>query len=121
MMSLRQIRRLGFSLLACGVFGLLLSGTANAAMVGTIDAIEPQGAANAREEIKALAQRPELADKLIAAGVAPNEVEGRVNAMTDAEVLAVAEKLAELPAGGAIGTNELIIILLLIIVIILVL
>jgi len=87
-------------------------------MVGTGDVIDSQRVEKAREEIKALAHRPDLAEQLKAAGVATDQVDARVGAMTDAEVLAVAQKLAELPAGGAIANNDLIVILLLIILII---
>ena len=102
-----------------GVFlGLLLYGTASAGIVGTEAAIESQHAAKAREDIVALAQRPELAEQLKAYGVAPDEAEARVNAMTDTEVLALAGKLGDHPAGGRLSNNELILILVVIILII---
>jgi len=113
-----QVRRLGVSLLILAALSFALGGTAQAAMVGTDNVIDSQRAEKAREEIKALAHRPELAEQLKAAGVAPDQVDARVGAMTDAEVLAVAQKLAKLPAGGAIANNDLIVILLLIILII---
>lgn len=115
MISLRQVLRWSARLLLSGVFGLVLYGAASAAIVSTEHAIDSQQAAKAREHIKALAQRPELAEQLKAFGVAPDQAEERVNAMTDAEVLALADKLGDLPAGGRISNNDLILILVLII------
>lgn len=118
MIALRTAFHWSARLLLSGVFGLVLYGAASADMVSTEHVIDSQQAANAREHIKALAQRPELAEQLKAFGVSPEQAEGRVDAMTDAEVLALAGKLGDLPAGGALSNNELILILVLIILVI---
>ena len=96
-------------------FGLGSYGAAHAGMVSTEDVMASEQAATARQQIKALAQRPELAKQLKAFGASPDQVEARVNAMTDAEVLALADKLGDLPAGGQVSDNTLILILLVII------
>ncbi len=115
MIALRPIFHGWVRLVLSGVFGLGLYGAAHAGIVSTENAIDAERAATARQEIKALAQRPELAEQLKAYGVNPDEAEERVNAMTDAEVLALTDKLGDLPAGGAISDNTLILLLVLII------
>jgi len=117
MSSMCQIFRGSARLVLGAVFGLVLAGTASAGMVSTEDAVHSQQVAKAREQIKTMAQRPELAKKLKAAGVAPEQVDARVNAMTDTEVLALADRLGDLPAGGALSNNDLILILLIVILI----
>lgn len=115
MILLRSVLRWTSRLLLSGVFGLALYGAASAGMVSTEDVLDSGRAAAAREQIKALAQRPELAEQLKAFGVTPDQAEERVNAMTDDEVLALADKVGDLPAGAGVSNNTLILILLLII------
>lgn len=115
MISFSKVSRWSARLVLGTVFGLVLVGTASAGMVGTEDAVSSQQATKARETIRALAQRPELAKQLKTAGVAPDQVESRVNAMTDAEVIVLADKLGNLPAGGALNNNELVLILVIVI------
>jgi hypothetical protein len=115
MISLRQVLRWNARLLLSAVFGLVLYGTASAGIVSTSDAINAQQATKAREQIKAMAQRPELADQLKALGVDADQAGKRVDAMTDAEVLALAGRLGDLPAGGRMSNNELVLVLVIII------
>ena len=118
MIALRPIFHGWVRLVLSGIFGLGLYGAASAGMVATEDVIGSEQASIAREHIKALAQRPELAEQMKVYGVNPGQAEERVNAMTDAEVLALAGKLDDLPAGAGISNNDLILILVLIILII---
>jgi len=73
---------------------------ASAALVGTEAAV---GAAQARAErarVQQLLEREEVKRQLIAAGVAPSELEARVSALSDAEVSELAARIDALPAGG---------------------
>jgi hypothetical protein len=115
MISMRDaVRRCSRALLGCAL-GLAWSANATAGLVRTEEVAHSQQAASAREKVRAMAQRPELANQLKAVGVAPDQVEDRVNAMTDAEVIALADQLDRLPAGGALSNNELVLILVIII------
>jgi|GEM_PF-2737761 len=58
-----------------------------------------------RERLKALVARPEVARKLEALGVAPEEARSRIDALTDAEVSALAARIEAAPAGG-LSTQE---------------
>jgi hypothetical protein len=89
-----------------------------ASMVGTDEVLAASEAVQTRERVKQLVQRPELAKQLEALGIPQTQAAERVDAMTDAEVLAMEGKLGTLPAGGAISDNELILILVIVVLII---
>lgn len=58
-----------------------------------------------RERLKALVARPEVARKLQALGVVPEEARARIDALTDEEVNALAARIEAAPAGG-LSTQE---------------
>ncbi len=59
-----------------------------------------------RERLRAFVARDDAAKQLQSLGVAPESVQGRVDAMTDAEVQLIAGKIDSLPAGGALSENQ---------------
>lgn len=59
-----------------------------------------------RERVKAFIERGDAAQQLKSLGVAPDAVQGRVDAMTDEEVRVIAGKIDSLPAGGALSNNQ---------------
>jgi hypothetical protein len=109
-----------FSLSVLGaVLGFaLVSLPANADMVKTDQVAQTSLADQARENVKTLAQRPELAKQLQALGVTPDQVQARVAAMTDDEVIAMSGKLDSLVAAGSITNNDLLLILLVVLLIV---
>jgi Family of unknown function (DUF6627) len=118
MTALRQAPRWIVRFLVCGALGLGLLGSANAALIGTADAVDSAQAAAARAQMKMLLQRPELAKELKALGASPAEAQARVDAMTDTEVTALAGKVADLPAGGRISDTELLLVLIIILILV---
>lgn len=92
---------------------LLVAPQVQAGMIGTPDA--------EREKVRELVSRPDLAKELEKRGINPADVQGRIDAMTDQEVHALAGRLDAVPAGGDLTTQEwlLIIIVILLVVIIL--
>jgi hypothetical protein len=56
--------------------------------------------------------RANVAEKMKAMGVSGLFAKDRVDALTEAEVHALAERIDAMPAGGALSTNDLLIILL---------
>lgn len=118
MVAPRQTRMWIFRLLVCGLFGLGFIGTASAGLVSTKEAIQATQTSQARAQLKALLQRPELAAELKALGASPAEAQARVDAMTDKEVMALAGKVADLPAGGYLSHNELILLLIIILILV---
>jgi hypothetical protein len=99
---------------AC-LFSFTLCGTANAGLVGTDEALAAAQAGEDRERVQAFTARPEVVRQLQEAGVAPQEAEARVRAMSDEEVRTIAGKLEALPAGGRLTDYQLIVVILLII------
>ena len=74
-----------------------------------------------RERVKELVARPELAQQMKQMGIVPEEVQARIDAMTDEEVRALAGRLNAVPAGGELTSQEwLLVIIIILLVIILV-
>jgi TolA-binding protein len=84
---------------------------AYAAMVPTAQlTAEPE---RARLSIN-IAQRQQVELELIELGVDPAEATERVRQMTDQQISSLQGKIAELPAGAAVGTIELLLIILIV-------
>ena len=107
-------------LFVVSLFGFALScGTAGADVVGTDEAAAPAvNPATERERVRAYMERPEVVKQLQEAGVAPEEAQARVRAMSDAEVHAIAGKLDTLPAGGRLSDFQFMVIILLMIIVV---
>ena len=73
-----------------------------------------------REKIRTFLSRADAERTLKALGVDDKSAKERVNALTDSEVISLAGKIDSLPAGGALGTNDIIIILLVAILVVLI-
>jgi Family of unknown function (DUF6627) len=89
---------------------------AYAALVSTDQAAAQQE----RERVKALIERPEVAQQMEKMGIPGKEALARVDAMTDEEVRTLAGRLDALPAGGQISSQTLLLICLVIILILLI-
>jgi hypothetical protein len=108
-------------LFALAAAGAAVMPRAQAAMIGTDEAQGTTTIQFERDRVKALLARPEVAKQLGDFGVAPQDAAARVDAMSDAEVLALAGRIDQLIAGGALSNNELVVILLLVIILVLLL
>lgn len=85
---------------------------AYAAMVPTVQfSAEPE---RAHLSIN-IAQRQQVELELIELGVDPAEAIERVSQMTDQQISSLQGELATLPAGGAVGTIELLLVIILVI------
>jgi len=73
-----------------------------------------------RDRVKALIERPEVAQQMEKMGIPAKEALTRVDAMTDEEVRSLAGRLDALPAGGQISSQTLLLICLIIILILLI-
>ncbi len=90
-------------------------------MVGSDRVIESESAAAGRQRVETLLSRDEIRSQMVEMGVNPDEAKDRVATMSDAEVLALAQQIDDLPAGQAVDTGTLIVVLLLVIILALVL
>jgi hypothetical protein len=102
------------ALLLCGVIA-----PAGAALVSTDQAIARSAADHDRARVRAFLERDDARARLRALGVDAATAQDRVAGLTDAEVHALAQKIDRLPAGGNIGSNDIIIILLVAILVVL--
>jgi len=73
---------------------------AQAGMVGTESLLAAGQAGEQRARLSTLLQRQDLAAELRAAGVDPQQVQARVDALSDAEVAGLVHRLDQVPAGG---------------------
>jgi hypothetical protein len=73
---------------------------AQAGIVGTLQAVEAGTRAADLATVDAALARDEVRARFVALGVAPEQVEARVAALTDAELRTLAGQMADLPAGG---------------------
>jgi len=104
-------RLLGMLIVACG----LVAPTVQAEMIATDQALQP------RERVKAVLERAEVAQRLQALGIAPADVQSRIDALSDTEVAALAARIDALPAGGVLSNQDLLIIVIVVLLVLLLL
>ncbi len=71
-----------------------------AAMVTTEDIFNQIKAQDARDNLKTLLSRNDIKNALISQSIDPDEAKARVDSLSDSEVIEVAGKIEQLPAGG---------------------
>ena len=76
------------------------AGSVFAALVGTEAILENQDASGARDQVRSFFDRQDVQSVLTARGIDPAEAKARVDSLSDAEVMQIAEKIDGLPAGG---------------------
>jgi len=112
------IRNFLSTVLAIGVFCIgAYASPAGARMIGTGETAQQ----TERERVKALVARPEVARKLEQQGVLPKDAAARVDALTDAEIAALASRIDALPAGGFDTQEWLLVIIAILLALILIL
>jgi hypothetical protein len=99
---MNSFKRLIASALIISTTCLGLPMTAQAGIVPTEDALQTTSASPARERVTAFLQRDDVATAIKAQGVTSQAALERVNAMTDAEVGQLAQRIDNAPAGGEI-------------------
>ena len=99
---MNSFKRLIASVLIISTTCLGLPMTAQAGIVPTEDALQAPAASAARERVASFLQRDDVAAAIKAQGVQGQAALERVNAMTDAEVAQLAQRIDSAPAGGEI-------------------
>ena len=99
---MNSFKRLIASALIISTTCLGLPMTAQAGIVPTEDALSATTATAARERVASFLQRDDVATAIKAQGVNSQAALERVNAMTDAEVARLAQRIDTAPAGGEI-------------------
>jgi hypothetical protein len=101
-----------------GLAAALVMPRAYADMIPTEQARQ---AMSERDQVKAMLARPEVASEMQKMGIPPEKAAARVDAMTDAEVSQLAGRLNALPAGGALSTEEWLLVIVAILLVIIIL
>jgi hypothetical protein len=99
-MRMDRIRRSCVALVSLGLVSLGMHVPAHAAIVGTSEAIAAGRAADSRALVDATLARADVRAKLAEMGVDAAAVEGRVAALSEAEVASLADQIEQAPAGG---------------------
>lgn len=118
-----KYRKLCRAIVACVIVGLFVTTMplprAEAALVSSEQLATQQTVANERARLRDLVSRDEVQNELKAYGISAEEAQARVASLTDEEVMQVAGRLDQLPAGQSalgviVGAAVLIFIVLLI-------
>ena len=101
-------------LFAASLSWLGLVGSAQAAMIGTVAQLEAEQGQQARTQLEQRLASQAVQQQLVAFGVDPEQVGGRVAALTDDEIEALNQQINELPKGGVLGLIGAVFVVLLI-------
>lgn len=74
--------------------------TLQAAMVKTETVLTLSTAKNVRENLNQFLKREDVKAIMMAQGISPMEATARVDSLSDAEIMQIADKMDQLPAGG---------------------
>ena len=85
-----------FSLIALSIHGP----AAQAGLIGTEAIVHAGQAQQARDRVQAMFERDEVRQQLLARGVDADQVQARLNALSEKELQQLAAHADELPAGG---------------------
>jgi len=83
-----------------------------AAMVGTETDMDSVRGREARDYLHQLMARKDIQDAIIARGIDPIEAKARIDSLSDAELVRIADQIDQLPAGG--GAVEFLLITILV-------
>ncbi|MFM2399908.1 MAG: hypothetical protein RL341_2065 [Pseudomonadota bacterium] len=98
-------KRVVSSFTAVCVLGLSMPAFAHiggAPIITTEEIATSAQSAQLKDQVRSLLERAEVKDALQKHGVDPSQVQGRVDALTDAEATQLAQQLEQMPAGGDI-------------------
>lgn len=99
-MRVESFRRACVALLSASLISLGLQTPAVAGVVGTSEAMVAGQSGDALARVRGVLARDDVRDRMIELGVSPAEVEGRLAALTQAELNELADRLDQAPAGG---------------------
>ena len=98
-MGIERFRRACVAVLSASLVSLGMQAPAAAGVVGTAEAIASQ-ASGARAVVDATLARADVRAQLEGMGVDPGAIEGRLDALSEAEIATLAGQIEQAPAGG---------------------
>lgn len=96
-------RRLAALLAASQLLLVAQVPVAQAAMIGTTEVLQAQQQQVNRQQLLSMLEDRGVQDKLASLGVERDQVEQRIQSLTNAELAQFNQQLSEAPAGGIIG------------------
>jgi hypothetical protein len=99
-MRIERFRRSCAAILSVSLVSLGLQTPAAAGIVGTADAIAAVQQQDHLATVRTVLAREDVRDRMLELGVDPAEVDGRLAALTAAELETLAGNLEQAPAGG---------------------
>ena len=99
-MRVERFRRSCVALLSVSLLSLGLQTPAAAGVIGTADAVAAAGQQDALALVRSSLAREDVRARMVALGVDPAEVDGRIAALTGSELAMLADQLEQAPAGG---------------------
>jgi len=75
--------------------------TVGAAMIGTETVMTLTKAQDVRKNLNELLNREDVKSIMIVQGISPIEAKARVDSLSDAEIMQLADKMDQLPSGGS--------------------
>ena len=79
-------------------------------MIGTERLLQAAGPQRSLDELRLLTAREKIRDALTAQGIAPHEVQLRIQSLTDDEIQLLTEKLDDLAAGRGVFMFSMVIV-----------
>ena len=99
-MGIERFRRACVALLSASLVSLGMQAPAVAGVVGTAEAIAARQDDGARALVDATLARADVRAQLEGMGVDPTAIEGRLDALSEAEIATLAGQIEQAPAGG---------------------
>jgi len=99
-MGIERFRRACVALLSASLVSLGMQAPAAAGVVGTAEAIAAREDEGARALVDATLARADVRAQLEGMGVDPGAIEGRLDALSEAEIATLAGQIGQAPAGG---------------------
>lgn len=101
-MHVEQFRRSCVALISLSLLALGLQAPAVAGIVGTADAIAAVRQQNNLAVVRGALARADVQERLVALGVDPAEVDGRLAALSATELATLTGNIDQAPAGGSV-------------------
>jgi hypothetical protein len=99
-MHVESFRRACVAITSLSLLSLGMQAPAFAGIVGTADAVSATQQLDHRGTVQAVLARADVREQMLALGVDPAAVDGRIAALTDAELATLATRIDSAPAGG---------------------
>jgi|SRR5688572_8923264 len=99
-MGIERFRRACVAVLSASLVSLGMQAPASAGIVGTAEAVAADRQDSARALVDATLARADVRAQLEGMGVDPAAIEGRLDALSEAEIATLAGQIEQAPAGG---------------------